>query len=180
MSGSATKFNTVHIILHWLTAFLILFMLGMGTFSLAETPNTSPDKLFALGGHMTLGITVLMLTVFRLFWLYTHPKPPHAATGNRFLDRLGISVHHTLYVLIFLVLASGIGMALLSGLPGIVFGNGGELPQSFFAYPPRYVHGIATKLLAALILLHAIGALYHHYVLNDGLIARMWFGRDRD
>lgn len=176
MSGSVTKYSGVHVTLHWISAALMIFMLIMGTFSLAETPNSNPDKLFALRGHMILGITVLFLTLFRLIWLWTHPKPPHAVTGNVFLDKVGIGAHHLLYLLIILILASGIGMALLSGLPGIVFGGEGSLPQSFFAYPPRYVHGIATKVLAALILLHAAGALYHQFVLKDSLFRRMWYG----
>ncbi len=177
MSGTVTKYNRLHVGLHWLSAFLIMFMLVMGTFSLAETPNSSPDKLFALRGHMILGGTVLLLTIFRLIWLRLRPKPAHAVTGNVLLDKIGISVHHTLYLLIVVVLASGVGMALLSGLPGIVFGGEGNLPQSFFDYPPRYVHGIATKLLAALVLLHIVGAIYHQFVLKDRLFSRMWFGR---
>ncbi|PLX34982.1 MAG: cytochrome B [Hyphomicrobiales bacterium] len=177
MSPAPSKYDSIHVALHWLTAALIIFMLVMGTFSLAETPNSSPDKLFALGGHMILGGTVLVLTIVRLIRLWTRPRPPHAATGNKLLDKLGIGAHHLLYLLILLVAASGIGTALLSGLPGIVFGGNGELPPDFHAYPPRFVHGIATKLLAALVLLHGAGALYHQFVLKDRLFARMWFGR---
>lgn len=177
MSGTATKYNNFHVALHWLSAALIMFMLVMGTFSLAETPNSDPGKLFALRGHMLFGGAVFLLTLIRLIWLWTHAKPAHAATGNGLLDKIGISVHHLLYVLVIVILASGIGMALLSGLPGIVFGGEGSLPQSFFEYPPRFVHGITTKVLAAVVLLHGVGALYHQFVLKDRLFARMWFGR---
>lgn len=177
MADKPTKYGNVQVALHWLSAALIMFMLVMGTFSLAETANTDPGKLFALRGHMLFGGAVLLLTLVRLVWLWTHPKPAHAATGNALLDKLGVGAHHLLYLLIIIILASGIGLALLSGLPGIVFGGEGSLPASFFDYPPRFVHGIATKLLAALVLLHIVGALYHQFVIKDSLFRRMWFGR---
>ena len=34
-----------------------------------------------------------------------------------------------------------------------------------------------AKLLMALIALHLAAALYHQFVLKDGLLARMWFGK---
>jgi cytochrome b561 len=171
------KYNNVHVALHWLTAFLIVFMLVMGHFSLAATPNADAGKIFALRGHMILGSVALVLTLARLYWKVKSARPAYASTGSALMDKLGISVQHTLYLLVIIVAASGIGLALLTGLPGIVFGSGGALPESFFAFTPRYVHGIATKILAGLIVLHGVGALYHQFVLKDNLFARMWFGK---
>lgn len=171
------KYDNVHVALHWLTAALIVFMLVMGHFSLAATPNAEAGKVLALRGHMILGSVALVLTLGRLYWKVKHAGPAYASTGSALMDRLGISVQHSLYLMVVIVAGSGIGLALLTGLPGIVFGGGGALPESFAELTPRIVHGIATKILAALIVLHGGGALFHQFVLKDHLFSRMWFGK---
>lgn len=177
MSMRISKYNTVQVALHWVVALMVLFMLIMGTFVLAQTPNSDPSKLTALRGHMVFGGAILLLTLIRLIWRRKSAQPDHAKTGNAFLDTLGIAAHYALNLLTLLVAASGIGIALQAGLPGIVFGGQGVLPPDFWAYTPRIAHGILTKLLAALIVLHVIGALYHQFIIKDRLFARIWFGK---
>ena len=177
MSVRISKYNTVQVALHWVVAFMVLFMLIMGTFVLAQTPNSDPSKLMALRGHMVFGSAILLLTVLRLVWRRMSAQPDHAETGNALLDKLGIAAHYGLNLLTLLAAASGIGIALQAGLPGIVFGGQGVLPPDFWAYTPRIAHGILTKLLAGLIVLHVIGALYHQFIIKDRLFARIWFGK---
>jgi cytochrome b561 len=68
-------------------------------------------------------------------------------------------------------------MAVQTGLPDIVFIGHGALPTDFWAFPVRTVHYAISRLLMALIALHATAALYHALALRDGLLRRMWFGR---
>ena len=165
-------------IIGWFFGLLFVFALAMGTFSLKEIPNTAPEKLFALRGHMVAGMAILALMVVRLgvrLWL---PRPAPATTGTRFLDRLAVAVHYGFYVLVILMAASGFATAVQAGLPAIVFGgSGAPLTESFWAFRPRAVHGVIAKLLLALVVLHVAAALYHQFVRRDGLIGRMWFGR---
>jgi cytochrome b561 len=161
--------------LHWLAAALILFSLAMGTLSLKEIPNTSPDKLFALRGHMVLGIAILVLTVVRFGVRLGTRRPP--LLGQGFLNRVAPLAHNGLYVLVVLMAASGIALALQAGLPEIVFRGAGSLPESFSAFTPRRVHGLLARLLLALIALHVAAALYHQFVRRDGLLRRMAFGK---
>lgn len=172
-----SKYNNIQVALHWLVALMVLFMLFMGTFVMAQTPNSDPSKLSALRGHMIFGGAVLVLTLIRVVWRKKSVQPPHAETGNALLDKLGIAAHYGLNILVLLVAASGIGIAIQAGLPGIVFGGEGNLPEDFSAYPPRLAHGLLTKLLFALIALHVVGALYHQFIVKDRLFARIWFGR---
>ena len=172
-----SKYNNIQVALHWAVALLVLFMLVMGTFVLAHTPNSDPSKLAGLRGHMIFGSVILLLTLLRLVWRRMSVQPDHAETGNALLDKLGVAAHFGLNLLTLLVAASGIGIALQAGLPGIVFTGEGSLPSDFWAYPPRIAHGILTKLLAALIVLHVAGALYHQFIIKDRLFARIWFGK---
>lgn len=175
---AAARYHPALVILHWLLAALLLFVLAMGTLSLRELPNAAPEKLFALRGHMIFGVGILLLTLIRLAVRAGTRRPPPAATGNTLLDRLGPLVHGALYAAVILMAASGIALALQAGLPGIVFGGGGApLPESFSAFAPRKVHGLLSKLLMVLIALHVAGALYHQFVRRDSLLGRMRLGR---
>lgn len=163
------KYHPALVALHWLLAAGIVFALLMGTLSLKEIPNTSPDKLFALRGHMTAGLAILALTLVRLAVHLGSAKPPRASVAAA----LG---HYGLYALVILMAASGIGIALATGLPGIVFGgSGAPLPETFAGIAPRAVHGIVAKLLIALIAVHLLAAAYHHFVRRDRLLRRMWW-----
>jgi cytochrome b561 len=68
-------------------------------------------------------------------------------------------------------------MALRAGLPAILFGSGGVLPENFWVYPARTVHYTLSRLLMALIGLHLLGVLYHTLIRHDGLLRRMTFGK---
>lgn len=172
------RYHPALVVLHWLMALLLIVALGMGMLKLQHIPNASPEKLDALRGHMIAGVLIFGLMLLRLATRLATRKPAHASTGNALLDRVGRGVHHLFYVLVILMALSGFALALQAGLPGIVFGgSGAPLPADFSAFVPRIVHGAIALLLVALIVLHAAAALYHQFVLKDGLLSRMGFGR---
>jgi len=170
------RYHSVLVVLHWLLAAGVIFMLLMGTFALNKMPNSAPDKIGALQGHMVVGMAIGVLTLLRLVTRLTTAHPPPASTGNPMLDKLGTLAHWTLYLLVFVMAASGFGTALLAGLPDIVFGGIGSLPADFKGIVPRTVHGIVAKLLMLVIALHIAAALWHQFVRRDGLLSRMRLG----
>ena len=126
----------------------------------------------------TSSLSILVLTLVRLVVKTRTQKPPKASTGNTILDKLATSVHHGFYLLILIMAGSGIGMAILAGLPEIVFGDSGmALPKDFFVYPPRIAHAIIAKLLIIFVIFHIAGVIYHQLNLKDKLLTRMWFGK---
>jgi cytochrome b561 len=174
------KYHPALVVLHWLLAVLVVFMLVMGAVSLEHLPNSSPEKVFALRGHMVTGMAILALTLVRLVVRVSARKPPPVDTGRPLLDRAAVYAHRSLYVLVILMAGSGLATALSAGLPDIVFGGSGKpLPETFAAYPARTVHGIVGSLLALLVLVHVVAALWHQFMRRDRLIRRMWFGRPR-
>ena len=170
------RYHGALVALHWLLAILLIVALAMGTFALKTVPNSSPDKLSALQGHMIAGGLILLLTLARLVTRVKTAHPAPASTGNAVLDRLSTPIHWGLYGLVLVMAGSGIAISVMSGLPGIVFGGVGTLPADFDAFPPRAVHGIVAKLLMLAIALHVGAALYHQFVRRDGLLSRMGFG----
>ena len=173
-----TRHHPLLVALHWIMGLGIILSLIAGKFAFPTMENSDPNKVYALRPHMVIGITVGVLLVLRLFIRLRIGTPPHAETGNRLLDRIGAATHWIFYILIAIMVLSGLGVAFSNGLFGIVFGGGGApLPESLAQNPPRMVHGIASSLLVLLLLVHVAAALWHQFWLKDGLFRRMWFGK---
>jgi cytochrome b561 len=131
-------------------------------------------KAAILRVHMPVAFAVLALTLGRLVWWWRFDRKPGPVGGApAWQDAAGRWTHRALYLLVIVMLASGIGMSVLSGLPDAVFGTA-PMPE-LADLPPRAAHGIAARVLAALVLLHIAAALYHHLVLKDATLRRMWF-----
>jgi len=172
-----SKYNNPQVALHWLTAAVIMFLLVTGTLVLANIENTDPNKVNNLRIHMLLGGLAFVLVLARIAWRAKTPQPAHLQTGNALLDKLGVATHYVLNLTALLIAISGVSLAIFSGLINVVFFGLGTLPEDFFDYVPRYVHGISTKVMIALIALHIMGGLYHALIIKDSIFRRMWFGK---
>jgi cytochrome b561 len=172
------RYHPILVALHWLMAVMILVALAAGGLLLANMPPDSPDKVAGLGGHMTFGMAIGVLLILRLVVRTRSTHPPQAATGNEMLDRIGRWTHWGFYVLIAGMVLTGLASALGAGLFPIVYAGAAEtLPLELYDLPQRAAHGLIASLLVALIALHIAAALYHQFVLKDGLLRRMWFGK---
>lgn len=172
------KYHPLLVIFHWILVPLLLISLVMGGNVLTEIPNDSIEKVGALKAHMIIGLGILGLMVLRLITRLVTKKPPHADIGNALLNKLGTLAHYVLYLLVFIMAASGMATSIQAGLPDIIFGgSGAALPETFSIYAPRIAHGIIAKVLFITIVLHALAALYHQFIRKDGLLGRMWFGQ---
>jgi cytochrome b561 len=170
----ASRYQPVLVALHWLLALLIIGLLCLGFFVLANMPNTDPKKLEILVWHMTGGMFVLVLMILRVIIRIWSARPATARTGSRPLDLLASIAHASLYVIVFSMIASGwfTGWLISSSFQR----NGPPLPQSFALLPTFQVHATLAALLAILIAGHIAAAIYRQFVLKDGLLRRMWFG----
>jgi len=173
-----SRYHPVLVALHWFLAAFIALALALGMFVLKPIPNASPDKLEALRAHMIGGVLIFALMIVRLVLRIRSARPDPASTGAPLLDRVARTSHVAFYGLVAGMVGTGLATAWLAGLPAIVFGGSGTaLPDSFYVFPTRVIHGLIAKVLIALIAIHATAALYHQFVRRDRLLQRMWFGR---
>jgi len=172
------RYHPAQVVLHWLSAVLVVLALAMGMFILTRIPNAeTAHKLFVLKWHMGIGFAIAFVLMLRIALRLALEQPARATSGNALLDRLAPLVHAALYIAVLGMAASGLALAVQSGLPAIVFGDVAvPLPADFRDYAPRVVHGVIAKALVGLVALHTAAALYHHFVRRDGLLRRMWFG----
>jgi len=172
-----SRYQPVLVALHWLMALLLPIALGGGALVLVKIPNTDPMKIVALQQHFAGGILLLTLMLIRLIVRLSTTHPAQASTGSSILDRMAWLSHRLLYVLVVAQACSGLTMAVQAGLPEVLFGGHGALPADFWVFPVRSVHYVISRLLMAMIALHVSAALYHTFILRDGLLRRMWFGK---
>lgn len=173
LKSSSDRYGSVAIWVHWLSAVLILLLLVTG-FLAANAPDALA-KAALLRVHVPTAIAVLLLTVFRVFWWWRFDrKPAPLAELPRWQAGLAHVVHVALLVIILGMIASGIGMVVLSGAAPAIFGEQGAVMPDFGEVLPRGPHGIGARLMVVLIALHAGAALYHHFVRRDAVLKRMW------
>jgi cytochrome b561 len=175
---ATNRYHPLITLLHWVLTVLIIGSLTLGFFRIEPMPNADPHKIGLLRIHMIVGIVILVLMTIRLLVRFFTSKPRAANPNHPALDKFATLAHTAFYLLVLLMATSGIATAVLSGLGMIVFGDSGAaLPPSFLIYPPRIVHGTIAIALTALIALHIVAALYHQFVLRDGVFRRIWFGQ---
>ena len=172
--STSDRYGTVAVSLHWLSAVLIMALIGSGF--RASGLEGAAAKTAILQVHVPLGVTVLLLTLARIAWWIFGDTKPVPVPMPTWQDRLSRTVHCLFYVVILGMSTSGIGMMVLSGAGPIIFGGSAGMLPNFWDYLPRVPHGIGARAMVALLVLHAGAALYHHFFKRDGLLQRMWFG----
>ena len=159
------------IVLHWATAFLVVFM-WCGAHAIDWFPKGAL-RVDARSVHIVVGAALAGLLAYRVYW--------RAARGVRTGQpsvTAGI-VHAALYGLLFAVLALGIANAWLRGdsLFGLIRipAFGAYAPAARHALSEQVVgwHALAANAILVLAACHGAAALYHHFVLHDGVLARM-------
>ncbi len=172
--SSQTHYGTTVIVIHWITALLIIALIATG-FRAGGTEDAA-QKAAILRVHIPLAVAVVVLTIGRVFWwLFADTKPAPIAMP-KWQDVSSRAVHLLFYVVIFGMAASGIGMIVLSGAGPAIFGGTGDVVLPDFGdFLPRVPHGIGGRAILALLVIHAGAALYHHFIKRDGLLGRMWF-----
>lgn len=175
LKSSTDRYGAVAVSIHWLSAILILVLLGSG-FNAAGAADDAAKAQF-LRVHIPTAIAVLVLTLLRIVWWSFADRKPHPIRGlPLWQERLARFVHLAFYVVILGMVASGIGIMALSGAAPIVFGATGAALPDFHDFPPRIPHGLGANLLVALLVAHVGAALYHQFIRRDRLLWRMWYG----
>lgn len=175
LKSKSDRYGAVAVSIHWISAVLILALLGSG-FQAGNAMDPTAKAAF-LRVHIPVAIFVLLLTVVRIVWWWRFDLKPQPVQGSpAWQERLARAVHVAFYIVILGMVASGIGMMVLSGAAPDIFGSSGTLPN-FHDYLPRVPHGFGANLLLALLAAHIGAALYHHFIRGDGLLRRMWYSR---
>jgi len=176
MTPLKDRYTTVAIGLHWIIAALMIYMLFWGE-DLIRIPRGSDDT-FGPSLHITIGVTILLLSIFRLAWRFMNPPPPLPASMTRW-EALGAHVLHVLFyvLMIGLPLTGWLTLSRFSeSRPGVqnaeAFGLF-HLPALSTSIPFGGLHGLGANIAIGLLALHVLAALKHQFIDKDNILSRM-------
>jgi len=157
-----------------------MFLLIIAVYTCIELrefyPKGSDPREALKTWHFMLGLSVLALIGFRLGWRLTQQTPAIMPKPAIWQDRLAKIVHWALYCLMIGMPVAGWLILSAEGKPVPFYGL--ELPALIAENEPtaeliEEIHETAGSIGYALIGLHAIAALFHHYRLGDNTLLRM-------
>jgi cytochrome b561 len=162
-------------LLHWLTALLVLGMLGVGLWMVGLP--ISLTKLYVYAWHKWIGLTVLVLTVLRLVWRTWSPPPSLPGTVVAWERRLAPWGHAALLVLLLAMPVSGWLMSSAGGVSVVWFGIlplPDLVPRDTLAFTMlRTLHHWLAWTLIAVLALHVAAVVRHDLFRRDGIFRRM-------
>jgi cytochrome b561/polyisoprenoid-binding protein YceI len=185
MAATRTRYTTVAIIIHWLIAAAIIFQIILG-WRMGDGPKGSPTTYAIFQLHKSIGITILLLSLFRLAWKLTHKSPP-PPEGQPNWERIASHVVHAGFYVIMIGLPLT-GWIIVSAsritIPTLLYG---AIPWPHLPLLPELApaakhvwheigevgHGVLVKLTYLLLLLH-LGAVAKHQILDkDEVLGHM-------
>ncbi|WP_372762572.1 cytochrome b [Pseudoalteromonas sp.] len=173
--NTTSSYGLVAIILHWLMAFTIFGLFGLGLY-MVELSYYDSWYRDSLDLHKSIGITLAAVFLFRILWraLSGQPKP---LGSSKAMNQLAHTIHIVMYIILAIIVVSGYLISTADGRPIEVFSlfNVSALDFVFDeqADTAGAVHYYAACTLIGFAVLHVLGALKHHFVDKDKTLIRM-------
>lgn len=171
----STHYHITNIRLHWLTALLMVAVYAC--IELREFyPKGSDIREGFKTWHFMLGLTVLAVTFVRLYFRAKHKAPEITPAPSPAMMLTAHLAHALLYLMMIGLPILGWLTLSAAGKPIPFFGL--ELPplvaeNEAFAKTLKGLHKTIGTAGYFLIAIHAIAALFHHYIIKDNTLLRM-------
>ncbi|WP_175716792.1 cytochrome b [Burkholderia anthina] len=168
-----TRYSSPAIFFHW--AIFLLVALAYLAIEI-RGPKGSDSRVFWMNVHLLAGTFVLVLSVLRVLWRVVS-RVPEAIPQATLLKWLSQLAHFALYVFIIAQPLLGIMMVNMGGKPvsldwiGVSFTLFG--PDKALRPTIKEAHELIGNAFYFVIGLHALAALYHHFVRRDDVLRRM-------
>ena len=179
-SSVGSRYTTTAIVFHWIVAILALTMIGLGLY-MTDVPKGSPDRAFYFNLHKSIGVTIALLVIARLWWRANNP-PPSLPASMPGWEVQASKISHALLYMCLIVMP-------LSGFSATQFTKYGVNYFGLFKIPPmgsenkvvydllQGIHGVTAVLLIALIVIHVLAAFKHLLIDHDKVFQRMLPGK---
>jgi len=169
------RYSTVSLILHWLTAVLVITQIVLIQ---AHEATDGPISREFVNIHKSVGLSILVLTLIRLGWRVANPAIPLPPDTPRWQKLVARGTHVLFYILLLAMPLVGWAASSAAGRdivwfglfewPLLPIGGGRDVARDLMD-----LHESAAKLLIVLVILHVAGALKHHFIDRDNVLHRM-------
>jgi cytochrome b561 len=190
LKSTHETWGTVTRWLHWISAALIIFGLTHGYWMANVLPRQ--ERLPHYAFHSLVFVYFGLLLAIRICWRLSEQTPAHPA-GRPAWERISAHLGHLgLYALVTAVLVTGyMNWSAFPGRFDPVRGPQMELSiLGLFKVPAVHAkldrdvfkfwelgHMYLSWVLAALVVVHILAALGHHFMHKNDVLRRMWSGR---
>lgn len=151
---TTTGYSGLQIGLHWLVAILIVIAWFTGEGAEEAMDVVEDGGTVGFVPHVAIGLSILTLVVIRVLVRLSRGAPAAPGVPGSLSVLAADWGHRLIYLLMIAVPLGGASVFFL----GLDVGD---------------IHGLAANLLMLVVLGHALMALYHQYILKDGLLRRM-------
>lgn len=181
MSMNGARYNQGQIILHWLIAAMIFFMLGLGLWMVGLPreselpPGQESVRAFWFLLHKSIGITIAAFIILRVVWRLSYTAPPLSESIPGWQQRLSGRVHFLLYALMIAMPITGYLQSMYSkydtklwGVPLPRLAEADAVARETFTD----IHQALAYLFIATLVLH-VGAAIKHRLKGTEVTSRM-------
>jgi cytochrome b561 len=180
MTDNGPRYGGVAIFFHWTSAVLIVTVGILGLLH-DSWPHSIQAKWINI--HAVLGLVVWALLMLRLAWRLSHRPPGLPADVGEFSRRTSYPAHLLMYLLMLVIPVFGIITFIWHGRVfdfGVFRIDPKVASDRAIFHPTEDIHGYLAYALFALIIVHVLAALWHHFVRRDGVLLRMLPGHLTD
>ena len=162
--------------LHWLSAIWVMGLIGLGLV-MVNLVNASGQKFELYQLHKSYGFLFGLLLTARLFWKVFTQRPK--TLDNGLMLKIATANQYLMLSLLILMIASGYALVSFSIIPIPISVLGWNIPslltpEMMMEQRATSIHHYMAFVLTALILIHSGAAIFHHFVLKDKTLIRMF------
>ena len=172
LTNSLTEYGFISKVFHWLSAAVLIIQIPLG-FYLVDM-DFGDKRLTVESIHVTLGLSIFYLILFRLLYKTLNPTPRLQNSlfpGQKIIAKLN---HIFLYVSILVITISGALKKLFNGEELDMFFFNLEIQDNFDLADIFYeIHILGNYTLIALISLHISAVIIHKLLFKENLLKRI-------
>ncbi|HSG59166.1 MAG TPA: cytochrome b [Woeseiaceae bacterium] len=182
LRNTSAQYGSLAKWLHWLVAILVVYLIYLG---LQQSDMESGGERAAVRAlHASVALLVLSLMLIRLIWRLLNESPAHPDGIPAWQRGAATLVHWGLYGAVFVQLTAGAMIVATDGKPVPFFGLF-SLPLPVAEDHDAHelweeVHEVMWSVIALLVAVHVLGALYNHFVLKNDVLRCMTHGVKKD
>jgi cytochrome b561 len=165
------------VVFHWAMFGLVVIV---GILGLLHDSWPKQTQAFWINVHALIGTLLWLVLLARFGYRLRHSPPTLPAGIGAFSRRFSSPVHLVLYSLMFIIPLLGFVTFIYHGRVfdfGVFELNFGIKKNRSIFEPTEDIHGYLAYVLFAIAGLHALAALWHRYILDDGVLGRMMLSR---
>ena len=172
LKNNLTEYGYISKAFHWISAAVLIIQIPLG-FYLVDM-DFSQERLTTENLHITLGLSIFYLTLFRIIYKIFNPTPPLKNSffpGQKIIAKLN---HMFLYISILIITISGALKKLYNGEELNIFFFNLEFQDNFDLAEIFYeIHILANYTLITLIALHISAVIIHKIVFKENLLKKI-------